>query len=68
MKNSFTQKIGDEIVYNKPVIKVIGLGGGGGNAVSRMISRNFTALRQNCSSVRELPVEWVAVEIRKSEN
>ncbi|GAP39573.1 cell division protein FtsZ [Flexilinea flocculi] len=42
MKNSLTQKIGDEIVYNKPVIKVIGLGGGGGNAVSRMISRNFT--------------------------
>jgi cell division GTPase FtsZ len=34
MKNSLTQKIGDEIVYNKPVIKVIGLGGGGGNAVS----------------------------------
>lgn len=41
MKNSFTQKTGDEIIYNKPVIKVIGLGGGGGNAVSRMISKNF---------------------------
>lgn len=51
----------NEIVYNKPVIKVIGLGGGGGNAVSRMISRGYTdvefiaantdsqALRQNCA-------------------
>ncbi len=31
-----------EIIYNKPVIKVIGLGGGGGNAVSRMISKGYT--------------------------
>ncbi|MHC1772610.1 MAG: cell division protein FtsZ [Flexilinea sp.] len=51
----------NEIVYNKPVIKVIGLGGGGGNAVSRMISRGYTdvefiaantdsqALKLNCA-------------------
>ncbi len=41
MNNSLTQKTGDDITYNKPVIKVIGLGGGGGNAVSRMISKNY---------------------------
>mgnify|MGYP001022562842 CR=1 FL=1 len=31
----------EEILYKKPVIKVIGLGGGGGNAVNRMIEKNF---------------------------
>lgn len=33
-----------EIVYNKPVIKVIGLGGGGGNAVNRMMEKNFQSV------------------------
>ncbi len=31
----------NEIVYHKPVIKVIGLGGGGGNAVARMIEKAY---------------------------
>ena len=32
-----------EIVYNKPVMKVIGLGGGGCNAVDRMLSMGYGA-------------------------
>lgn len=38
MKN---QNNHNEIEYRKPVIKVIGLGGGGGNAVSRMIEKEY---------------------------
>ena len=30
-----------EIIFRKPVIKVIGLGGGGGNAVARMVRKGF---------------------------
>lgn len=38
MKNQIER---NEIEYNKPIIKVIGLGGGGGNAVSRMIEKAY---------------------------
>lgn len=38
MKNQYDH---NEIQYSKPVIKVIGLGGGGGNAVSRMIEKAY---------------------------
>ncbi len=30
-----------EILFRKPIIKVIGLGGGGGNAVARMVRKGF---------------------------
>ncbi len=40
MENLNQPKI--DIQYRKPVIKVIGLGGGGGNAVMRMISKGFS--------------------------
>ena len=30
-----------DIVYNKPVMKVIGLGGGGCNAIDRMLTMGF---------------------------
>ncbi len=39
-KKNFEQQ---EIVYNKPVMKVIGLGGGGCNAVDRMLSMGYGA-------------------------
>lgn len=32
----------NEIIFRKPTIKVIGLGGGGGNAVKRMIEKGIT--------------------------
>ncbi len=49
---------GSEIIYNKPVIKVVGLGGGGGNAVSRMISKGyndveFIAANTDAQALRE---------------
>ena len=37
-KKNFEQQ---NIVYNKPVMKVIGLGGGGCNAVDRMLSMGY---------------------------
>ena len=38
MENYYDQQ---DIVYNKPVMKVIGLGGGGCNAVDRMLSMGY---------------------------
>ncbi len=35
------QYIQQEITYNKPVMKVIGLGGGGGNAIDRMMKMGY---------------------------
>lgn len=40
MENLNQPKI--DIQYRKPIIKVIGLGGGGGNAVMRMINKGFS--------------------------
>ena len=39
MENNYYDQ--QEIVYNKPVMKVIGLGGGGCNAVDRMLSMGY---------------------------
>lgn len=38
MENNYNQQ---EIVYNKPVMKVIGLGGGGCNAIDRMLTMGY---------------------------
>ncbi|MBR6088355.1 MAG: cell division protein FtsZ, partial [Anaerolineaceae bacterium] len=38
MENNFYQQ---DIVYNKPVMKVIGLGGGGCNAIDRMLTMGY---------------------------
>ncbi|HQG89882.1 MAG TPA: cell division protein FtsZ [Flexilinea sp.] len=42
--NNQTNNTNNEIVYNKPVIKVIGIGGGGGNAVSRMMDKDISGV------------------------
>ena len=38
MENNYYQQ---DIVYNKPVMKVIGLGGGGCNAIDRMLTMGY---------------------------
>lgn len=43
MENNYDPN--SEILFRKPVIKVIGLGGGGGNAVNRMISKGFPGVK-----------------------